>query len=118
MRKFFIMMLVNIRWAYFHIHPHYYKFKISSEGDSYFQNVKTGEMVHNFTWNDDVNDSEFILTERIKELESEVEKLKTVNTKLIALARFVSTTLNDNSHNNVVAKQLATELLDKIKGES
>ena len=37
---------------------------------------------------------------------------------LIALARYVSTTLSENSHNSAVAKRVATELLDKIKAES
>lgn len=37
---------------------------------------------------------------------------------LIALARYVSTTLPENSHNGAVAKRMAKELLDKIKGES
>jgi len=46
------------------------------------------------------------------------DTLQKTNKALIALARFVSTTLNGNSHNAAVAKRMATELLDKIKAES
>lgn len=46
------MTMVKIRWAYFHIHPSYMKFKMSADSESYFQHSKTGEICCNFTWND------------------------------------------------------------------
>ncbi len=50
MKKAIIMFLVKLRWAYFHIHPHYFKFTVNSE--PHFQNVKTGRIHSNYVWVD------------------------------------------------------------------
>ena len=41
------LMMLRVRWGYFHVHPHYIKFKM--ETDTYFQNIKTGEICCDFT---------------------------------------------------------------------
>lgn len=52
MRKFIIMTLVKLRWIYFHIHPSYVKFYVDSAcTEAHFQNIKTGVIHSNYTWN-------------------------------------------------------------------
>ena len=45
-----LMSYVHIRWAYFHVSPSYMKFGIDKE--AHFQNIKTGEVVSNYIWED------------------------------------------------------------------
>ena len=49
MKLMLLKLYINIRWAYFHLSPSHVKFSITSDGESYFQNVKTGEIKCNFT---------------------------------------------------------------------
>jgi hypothetical protein len=35
-----LIIFIKLRWIYFHIHPSYYKFKMS-ETECHFQNLKT-----------------------------------------------------------------------------
>ena len=54
MRKVLIMTLVHLRWGYFHIHPSYIKFYMSSESDeAHFQHRKTGVIHSNFVWSNE-----------------------------------------------------------------
>ena len=54
MIKTLIMLLVKLRWAYFHIHPHYVKFWMDSERtEAHFQNVKDGSIHSNYVWIDE-----------------------------------------------------------------
>ena len=53
MKKSVIMFLVKVRWAYFHIHPHYNKFYMDSEiNEAHFLNIKTGSLHSNLVWVD------------------------------------------------------------------
>ena len=53
MKKFLIMTLINLRWAYFHINPMYVKFYVDSERkETHFQHRKTGQLHSNFVWVD------------------------------------------------------------------
>ena len=59
MRKFLIMTLVNIRWAYFHVNPNYIKFYMSSESnEAHFQHRKTGQLHSNLVWVEQESNSE------------------------------------------------------------
>jgi hypothetical protein len=43
MQLFLLKILINIRWQYFHLHPHYLKFSMSSNSNEcHFQHAKTG----------------------------------------------------------------------------
>jgi len=53
MRKILIMALVRLRWAYFHMHPWYFKFYMDSDGkEAHFQHAKTGQIHSNLVWID------------------------------------------------------------------
>jgi len=54
MRKAIIMFFVNLRWAYFHVHPSYVKFWMDSEHtEAHFQHVKRGTLHSNLVWTDE-----------------------------------------------------------------
>jgi len=48
--KLLITIVLKLRWAYLHVHPGYKKFTIGTE--SYFQYVKTGQIVYNYSFKD------------------------------------------------------------------
>jgi hypothetical protein len=50
--KFIIMTMVIVRWVYFHIHPHYNKFRMSND-EYHFIHAKTGQLFSNYKWVDE-----------------------------------------------------------------
>jgi len=51
MYKLYIMAILKIRWAYFHINPNYIKFTMGDE--THFQHRKTGTLHCNYVWDDE-----------------------------------------------------------------
>lgn len=51
MDKIICIILIKLRWAYFHLHPNYIKFYVTKE-KSHFQNIKTGKLHSDLVFND------------------------------------------------------------------
>ena len=53
MRKFLIMTLVHLRWAYFHVNPAYTKFYMDeARTEAHFFHAKTNSLHSNYKWVD------------------------------------------------------------------
>ena len=51
MKKQIIMIIVKLRWIYFHLSPMYVKFYMTPE-EAHFQHRKDGSIHSNITWVD------------------------------------------------------------------
>ena len=51
MKKSIIMLLVKLRWLYFHLNPMYVKFYVAND-EAHFQHRKAGSIHSNLNWVD------------------------------------------------------------------
>lgn len=56
--KLLIVSALKVRWSWFHVSPRYIKFKMSEDSETYFQDMKTGDIVCDYRFAESESDND------------------------------------------------------------